>query len=238
MEESRPSNIEQELLAEIQVYRNKQQRWEASTGARRFKNWAMYFVFISSFIYMATILIWLIFPSTQPSFHAEISAFYAAAYFFTILLAWYESRTVLSEKKSIDNSSFEDYQSKVENDEKARGLLDRLKQNHEMYLQKLIEEYRTCIMRLVNLSIASVGIMGVGFTVYRVLEGTIFPILFSLICFFTPFVSSHVIAKLDDPDRKFIDWDFWRAAWRGEITREEWNRKMNEPIWPEKKKAY
>ncbi|EGT34554.1 hypothetical protein CAEBREN_24895 [Caenorhabditis brenneri] len=112
MEEPTPSNIEQELLAEIQVYRNKQERWEDSQTARKYKDRAMDIVFKFFFIYVVYMTISLFFPSILPSIHAELSAIYVSIIFFSIILAWFESRTVLSEKKSIDNSNFEDYQSK------------------------------------------------------------------------------------------------------------------------------
>ncbi|EGT34503.1 hypothetical protein CAEBREN_12219 [Caenorhabditis brenneri] len=201
-------NIEQKLLAEIQVYRDKQKRWEESKQARLYKNLAMTHVCYSFFVYTTVILISIFFPSILPSNHAELSAFYAAAIFFSVLLAWYESRKVSLEKRSIDNSNFEDYQSKVENGAKAQRLLEQLKQKREMYLQEVNKEYKMCIITLVRLKNTMMGMMTIGFGIYKVLEGTIVPIVCWIFWIFFYIASGHFVMKLDDPNLKFIDWDF------------------------------
>ncbi|EGT34549.1 hypothetical protein CAEBREN_03896 [Caenorhabditis brenneri] len=220
-------DLRQELLTEIQLYRDKQKRWEASKDARRYKNLAMTHVCYSFLIFTTVIIISIFFPSILPPSHAELSAFYAAAIFFSVLLAWYESRKMSLEKRSIDNSNFEDYQNKVENGARAQRLLEQLKQNHEMYLREVNKEYKTCIITLVRLKNTMMGMMTIGFGIYKVLEGTIVPIVCWIFWIIIYIVSGHFVMKLDDPNLKFIDWDFWRAAWRREkITCKKCRNKM------------
>ncbi|CAL2042918.1 unnamed protein product [Caenorhabditis brenneri] len=212
-------NIEQKLLAEIQVYRDKQKRWEESKQARHYKNTALTHVCYSFLVYTTVIIIGIFFPYILPSNHAELSAFYAAAIFFSVVFAWYESRKVSLEKRSIDSSNFEDYQSKVGYDERDRGLLHQLKQSHEIYLQEVNKEYKMCIITLVRLKNTMMGMVTIGFGFYKVLEGTIVPIVCWIFWIFFYIASGHFVMKLDDPNLKFIDWDFWRAVWRRECQK-------------------
>ncbi|EGT34555.1 hypothetical protein CAEBREN_11446 [Caenorhabditis brenneri] len=164
---NRSLNIEQELLAEIKVYRDKQKRWGESKLARMIRRGAIHLIYWLSLAWFMTTLIALFLPSILPSIHPELSAINAGFLLAGVLLGLYGIATMRSEKRTIAETSLEYYQSIAEGEKKALGLLDQLEQNQETYQQKVEEELRKIFLLLSRLTTAIYGSMTSALLTYK-----------------------------------------------------------------------
>ncbi|EGT34575.1 hypothetical protein CAEBREN_24156 [Caenorhabditis brenneri] len=169
MEVSTPSNIEQELLAEIQVYRDKQKQWEESKRARTNRRGAVFLIAILSVAWFLIVVSALILPSVLPSIHPALFAINAGFLLTGVLLGLYDTVMMWSEKKSIEKSSLDYLQTKVEEDKKGEVLLNQLKQNREMYQQKINKELKASFVLLSILMVAISSVTSSAVPTYKFL---------------------------------------------------------------------
>ncbi|EGT34533.1 hypothetical protein CAEBREN_16671 [Caenorhabditis brenneri] len=200
MKVSIPSNIEQELLAEIQVYRDKQERLEESKLARMIKEIAIYFIFYLSFAWCVILFVGSFLPSFLPSIHPELSAINAGFLLAGVLLGLYGVVTMWSEKKSIPQ--LDHYESKAADDKKALVLLDQLKQNQEMYQQKVKEELRKSFLLLSRLLVAVYSYMPFPVLTYTLVGDSFVKALLYAVFLFSTFACSTYCSNKAFSDQK------------------------------------
>ncbi|EGT34518.1 hypothetical protein CAEBREN_09189 [Caenorhabditis brenneri] len=200
MEVSIPSNIEQELLAEIQLYRDKQKLLEESKLARMIKEIAIYFIFYLSFAWCLILFVGSFLPSILPSIHPELSAINAGFLLAGVLLGLYGIVMMWSEKKSI--TQLEHYESRAADDKKALGLLDQLKQNQEMYQQKVDEELRKSFLLLSRMLVAVYSYMPFPVMAYTLVGDSFVKALLYAVFLFSAFAAQIYCSNMAFSDRK------------------------------------
>ncbi|EGT34519.1 hypothetical protein CAEBREN_00125 [Caenorhabditis brenneri] len=225
--DTRSLNKDQELLAEIQVYRGKQKRWEESMLARMIRRIAIHFIAILSMIWFLIMIVALFRPSILPSIHPELSAINAVILVVGLLLGLFDTATLRSEKRSFDNLNIDHYQNKVEGDKKAQKLLNQLKQNQDMYQQEVEEELRESFSTLSMLMFAIIALLTSAMENYNFVKESYTLSFLAIVLILLASAAEFYCRRKGHPDDKPIDWGLYRALWRNEITLEEFEQRLN-----------